>query len=253
MNSSSRALVSRDLLWQGFEVFFTFPTKAYGSCCFVVNARRVCRGATSIAIALSSPLFCFCSLPPSAPFYSRFSYALSLFTPLSLSRSLSVSPSPSSAYVSIVLSLSRRLQRLEQKYISASGLPPASGSGPLCFMDIEVGGQPVGRLVFHLFADKTPKAAENFRALCTGEKVSATRECKKQAGCSPPLPPPLTPPLPPRPPPGPPNDEYRRRLLADGEGALDTYMNTQIASSIKKLPELAWFGGWDPSVVDIKA
>eukprot|EP00752_Nemacystus_decipiens_P008045 g7190.t1 len=67
------------------------------------------------------------------------------------------------------------LQRLEEKYISASGLPPASGSGPTCFMDIEVGGEAVGRLVFRLFADKTPKAAENFRALCTGEKGRGLR------------------------------------------------------------------------------
>lgn len=38
------------------------------------------------------------------------------------------------------------------------------------FMDIEIGGVPVGRIVFNLFADITPKTAENFRALCTGEK-----------------------------------------------------------------------------------
>ncbi|CAN0426910.1 unnamed protein product, partial [Ectocarpus sp. 8 AP-2014] len=42
-------------------------------------------------------------------------------------------------------------------------------------MDIEVGGEAVGRLVFRLFADKTPKAAENFRALCTGEKGRGLR------------------------------------------------------------------------------
>ncbi|CAM9948788.1 unnamed protein product, partial [Ectocarpus sp. 8 AP-2014] len=66
-------------------------------------------------------------------------------------------------------------QRLDEKYVSATGLPPASGNGPLCFMDIEVGGEAVGRLVFRLFADKTPKAAENFRALCTGEKGRGLR------------------------------------------------------------------------------
>jgi cyclophilin family peptidyl-prolyl cis-trans isomerase len=38
------------------------------------------------------------------------------------------------------------------------------------FFDIEIGGQPVGRVVMTLFAAIVPKTAENFRALCTGEK-----------------------------------------------------------------------------------
>ncbi|KAL6427753.1 hypothetical protein ACFW04_008887 [Cataglyphis niger] len=38
------------------------------------------------------------------------------------------------------------------------------------FFDIEVGGLPMGRIVFELFMDICPITCENFRALCTGEK-----------------------------------------------------------------------------------
>jgi len=42
--------------------------------------------------------------------------------------------------------------------------------GTRVFFDIAIGGQPAGRVVFELFTDAVPKTAENFRALCTGEK-----------------------------------------------------------------------------------
>lgn len=41
---------------------------------------------------------------------------------------------------------------------------------PRVFFDIEVGGLPMGRIVFELFADICPITCENFRSLCTGEK-----------------------------------------------------------------------------------
>ncbi|KAJ9052271.1 peptidyl-prolyl cis-trans isomerase cpr6 [Entomophthora muscae] len=43
-------------------------------------------------------------------------------------------------------------------------------TNPKCFFDIEIGGELEGRIIFELFADLVPKTAENFRALCTGEK-----------------------------------------------------------------------------------
>jgi cyclophilin family peptidyl-prolyl cis-trans isomerase len=41
---------------------------------------------------------------------------------------------------------------------------------PRCFFDITADEKPLGRIVFELRADVVPKTAENFRALCTGEK-----------------------------------------------------------------------------------
>ncbi|XP_018591505.1 peptidyl-prolyl cis-trans isomerase D [Scleropages formosus] len=47
---------------------------------------------------------------------------------------------------------------------------PSNPDNPRVFLDIDVGGERVGRVVLELFADVVPKTAENFRALCTGEK-----------------------------------------------------------------------------------
>ncbi|KAL0856490.1 hypothetical protein Bca101_061643 [Brassica carinata] len=43
-------------------------------------------------------------------------------------------------------------------------------SNPRVFLDIAVNFKTVGRIVIELLADKNPETAENFRALCTGEK-----------------------------------------------------------------------------------
>lgn len=41
---------------------------------------------------------------------------------------------------------------------------------PKTYFDVSIGGKSAGRVVFELFADVVPKTAENFRALCTGER-----------------------------------------------------------------------------------
>jgi len=43
-------------------------------------------------------------------------------------------------------------------------------SNPVCFFDMTANGEPLGRIEMTIRADVVPKTAENFRALCTGEK-----------------------------------------------------------------------------------
>jgi len=49
----------------------------------------------------------------------------------------------------------------------------SDASNPVVFMDIQIGNRPPKRLEFELFANYVPKTAENFRALCTGNKGAA--------------------------------------------------------------------------------
>ncbi|CAN7068897.1 hypothetical protein Bca4012_086553 [Brassica carinata] len=43
-------------------------------------------------------------------------------------------------------------------------------ANPRVFFDMTLDGAPAGRIVMELYKDTTPNTAENFRALCTGEK-----------------------------------------------------------------------------------
>ncbi|GLJ48445.1 hypothetical protein SUGI_1022500 [Cryptomeria japonica] len=43
-------------------------------------------------------------------------------------------------------------------------------ANPRCYLDIMIGEELEGRIVVEVYSDVVPKTAENFRALCTGEK-----------------------------------------------------------------------------------
>ena len=52
---------------------------------------------------------------------------------------------------------------------------------PHVYIDVAIGARPVGRMVFELFSDLTPRTAENFRGICTGEygNVGLSSQTKK--------------------------------------------------------------------------
>lgn len=50
------------------------------------------------------------------------------------------------------------------------GASVAMAANPRVALEVTIDGQPAGTVTLELFADVVPKTAENFRALCTGEK-----------------------------------------------------------------------------------
>eukprot|EP00418_Pyrodinium_bahamense_P012293 CAMPEP_0179131102 /NCGR_PEP_ID=MMETSP0796-20121207/62266_1 /TAXON_ID=73915 /ORGANISM="Pyrodinium bahamense, Strain pbaha01" /LENGTH=405 /DNA_ID=CAMNT_0020830021 /DNA_START=87 /DNA_END=1302 /DNA_ORIENTATION=- len=57
---------------------------------------------------------------------------------------------------------------------------------PRVYLDIAIGNRAGGRVLFELFADVTPRTAENFRGLCTGEygQGRTTKRPLSYIGCS---------------------------------------------------------------------
>jgi len=46
----------------------------------------------------------------------------------------------------------------------------SSASNPRVYFDMEIGGEPAGRIEMELFVGVCPRTVENFRCLCTGER-----------------------------------------------------------------------------------
>lgn len=64
--------------------------------------------------------------------------------------------------------------------------PTVMPKNPLVYLDVSIGSRTGGRVIFELFADVTPRTAENFRGLCTGE-YGIGRKTKKRLsyeGCT---------------------------------------------------------------------
>ncbi|RAH63969.1 putative peptidyl-prolyl cis-trans isomerase [Aspergillus aculeatinus CBS 121060] len=50
---------------------------------------------------------------------------------------------------------------------------PHKDANPVVFFDVALGGEPLGRIKMELFANVTPRTAENFRQFCTGENKNS--------------------------------------------------------------------------------
>ena len=61
---------------------------------------------------------------------------------------------------------------------ASEGEPPTKKRAkPRCYLEISIGTEHCGRVVIELNQDLVPRTAENFRALCTGEKGMGYKGC----------------------------------------------------------------------------
>ncbi|KAL9264444.1 Peptidyl-prolyl cis-trans isomerase CYP40-like protein [Drosera capensis] len=62
------------------------------------------------------------------------------------------------------------MEEEEEAKAATEAASEVAGGRRRCYLDISIGGELEGRILVELFTDAVPITAENFRALCTGEK-----------------------------------------------------------------------------------
>jgi cyclophilin family peptidyl-prolyl cis-trans isomerase len=70
----------------------------------------------------------------------------------------------------VVLELVKRDFGKWEHLLKSEYRPPDATVTARTFFDLEIDGEPAGRIEFGLYGNQVPRTAESFRALCTGEK-----------------------------------------------------------------------------------
>ncbi|KAM7098725.1 E3 SUMO-protein ligase RanBP2 isoform 7-T7 [Molossus nigricans] len=64
----------------------------------------------------------------------------------------------------------QNLLKLQKEQVSLTAADLSKETNPVVFFDVCADDEPLGRITMELFSNIVPQTAENFRALCTGEK-----------------------------------------------------------------------------------
>jgi peptidylprolyl isomerase len=88
----------------------------------------------------------------------------------SIARNLRTIPKKGLQVDAMPLPVHRKDATQNGKRLLALGDANGAAARPHVYLDVAIDGRPAGRIECELFSDAVPKTAENFRALCTGEK-----------------------------------------------------------------------------------